>query len=204
MEKSNLLKSSLSFIFFMSGFSALIYQITWQRLLFTGIGTDLSSITVIVSVFMLGLGLGAFFGGRIADNKKFNLLFLFCIIEVLIGVCGLLSYKGIGLLQNLLTHAELYIVGIATFLFLLAPTFLMGTTLPLLTTFINKYIGNIGESIGGLYFANTQGAAVGALTTGIFLFNYLTLSESIYLAASINVLVAVLSFLLYKGKNANA
>ena len=60
--------SSLAGIFFISGFSALIYQICWQRLLFTGFGIDLTSITVIVSVFMAGLGIGAFFGGRIADR----------------------------------------------------------------------------------------------------------------------------------------
>lgn len=59
--------SGLAAIFFISGFSALIYQVCWQRLLFTGFGVDLTSITVIVSVFMAGLGVGAYFGGRIAD-----------------------------------------------------------------------------------------------------------------------------------------
>ena len=67
--------SNLAGIFFVSGFSALIYQVCWQRLLFTGFGVDLTSITVIVSVFMAGLGIGAFFGGRIAD-KFSNLIYL--------------------------------------------------------------------------------------------------------------------------------
>jgi hypothetical protein len=53
--------SNLAGIFFVSGFSALIYQVCWQRLLFTGFGIDLTSITIIVSVFMAGLGIGAFF-----------------------------------------------------------------------------------------------------------------------------------------------
>jgi len=64
--------ANLSGIFFLSGFSALIYQICWQWLLFTGFGIDLTSITVIVSVFMMGLGCGAFFGGRIADVMGFR------------------------------------------------------------------------------------------------------------------------------------
>lgn len=46
----------LSLVFFASGFCALIYQVSWQRLLFSHIGIDLSSITVIISVFMVGLG----------------------------------------------------------------------------------------------------------------------------------------------------
>lgn len=48
----------LSLVFFASGFCALIYQVSWQRLLFSHIGIDLSSITVIISVFMVGLGVG--------------------------------------------------------------------------------------------------------------------------------------------------
>jgi len=43
-------------VFFMSGFAALIYQIAWQRMLFTAFGVDLESITIIIAVFMAGLG----------------------------------------------------------------------------------------------------------------------------------------------------
>ena len=50
-----LLNIFIKTIFFMSGFSALIYQIAWQRMLFTAFGVDLESITVIISVFMAGL-----------------------------------------------------------------------------------------------------------------------------------------------------
>ena len=77
--------ASLAAIFFISGLSALIYQVCWQRLLFTGFGVDLTSITVIVSVFMAGLGIGAFFGGRIADKFSKNIIILFCLIEFGIG-----------------------------------------------------------------------------------------------------------------------
>ena len=80
--------SGLAAIFFISGFSALIYQVCWQRLLFTGFGVDLTSITVIVSVFMAGLGVGAYFGGRIADKFSTRLLIIFCLIELGIGCFG--------------------------------------------------------------------------------------------------------------------
>ena len=80
--------SGLAAIFFISGFSALIYQVCWQRLLFTGFGVDLTSITVIVSVFMAGLGVGAYFGGRIADKFSARLLIIFCLVELGIGCFG--------------------------------------------------------------------------------------------------------------------
>src|SRR5213078_1517436 len=48
--------------FFFSGFPALLYQIVWQRALFTIYGVNIESVTVIVTVFMLGLGLGSLGG----------------------------------------------------------------------------------------------------------------------------------------------
>lgn len=139
--------SSLAAIFFISGFSALIYQICWQRLLFTGFGIDLTSITVIVSVFMAGLGIGAFFGGRIADKFNSNIIIIFCLVELGIGVFGFFSSFLIHTVQNLFIHANLGLLAVVTFILLIFPTFLMGMTLPLLTSFFNHFIENIGKSI---------------------------------------------------------
>ena len=77
-------------------------------------------------------------------------------------------------MQDALIQSGLLILTVAIFLFLILPTFLMGATLPILTSFFNRYIANVGESIGTLYFYNTFGAAMGALTTGFILFNYFT------------------------------
>ena len=192
--------ASLAAIFFISGVSALIYQVCWQRLLFTGFGVDLTSITVIVSVFMAGLGIGAFFGGRIADKFSKNIIILFCLIEFGIGCFGLLSHHLILNLQDMLIHANLLMTALGSFILLLFPTFLMGTTLPLLTSFFNQYIQNIGDSIGQLYFYNTLGAAFGALATGFILFNHFTLSHTIYIAAMLNLGISFLVFIAYGRK----
>ncbi len=194
--------ANLAAIFFISGFSALIYQVSWQRLLFTGFGVDLTSITLIISVFMMGLGVGAFFGGRIADKFANNIIVIFCMVELLIGVFGLFSYHLILGLQSLLVYANLPVLALFTFFLLLLPTFLMGMTLPLLTGFFNQFIDNIGQSIGTLYFYNTLGAAIGALATGFILFNHLTLSQTIQVAAIFNIMIAGLVFMLYGRKYA--
>lgn len=198
--KQQVLLSNLAAIFFISGFSALIYQVSWQRLLFTGFGVDLTSITLIISVFMMGLGIGAFFGGRIADKFPNNIILIFCMVEMLIGIFGLASYHLILSLQSILAHASLPLLAVFTFFLLLLPTFLMGLTLPLLTGYFNQFIDNIGQSIGTLYFYNTLGAAIGALATGFILFNYLTLSQAIQVAAVLNMMIASTIFILY-GRN---
>lgn len=199
-QKQQQLLANLAAIFFISGFSALVYQVSWQRLLFTGFGVDLTSITLIISVFMMGLGIGAFFGGRIADKFPQKIILLFCLVELFIGIFGLVSYYLILGLQFILIQASLPVLSVFTFLLLLLPTFLMGLTLPLLTGYFNQFIDNIGQSIGTLYFYNTLGAAMGALATGFILFNYLTLSQTIQLAAVFNIAIAGLIFMLY-GRN---
>ena len=192
--------ANLVALFFISGFSALIYQVSWQRLLFTGFGVDLTSITVIISIFMLGLGIGAFFGGRIADRFPKKIILLFCCIELLIGIFGFMSYWAIHWLQEIMIHSSMFIMIFGVFLLLLIPTFLMGSTLPLLTAFFNHHISNIGESIGQLYFYNTLGAAMGALSTGFILFNFLTLSQTLMLVAIFNILISLSIFILYGRK----
>ncbi|MDO4433353.1 MAG: fused MFS/spermidine synthase, partial [Alysiella sp.] len=192
--------SQLALIFFISGFSALLYQVSWQRLLFTNIGVDLSSITVVISVFMVGLGIGAYFGGRLADKFSQRVILLFCLAEAAIGLFGFTSYHLILGLGHLLVTANLWQVAFMNFLLLLLPTFMMGATLPLLTFYFNQKMQNIGESIGTLYFYNTLGAALGSLATGFILYNYLTLSQTVYLAACLNTFIALIVWFKYHKK----
>lgn len=197
IESQKELISTLAAIFFISGFSALIYQVCWQRLLFTGFGVDLTSVTIIISIFMVGLGMGAFYGGRMADKLKENTIFIFCLIEFLIGMFGFFSSKLILLLQDHFVYSSILKISFLNFILLLFPTFLMGSTLPLLTSFFNRFLNNVGESIGVLYFYNTLGAGFGALGTGFIFFNYIGLSETIYIAATLNVIVAISGFIIY-------
>ena len=67
----------LLILFFFSGIPALIYQIIWQRSLFSFYGVNIHSITVIVADFMLGLGLGALLGGAISQYKHARLILIF-------------------------------------------------------------------------------------------------------------------------------
>lgn len=59
----------LCILFFFSGFPALIYQLTWQRSLFRIFSVTTESVTIAVTAFMLGLGLGSLAGGWLAWNN---------------------------------------------------------------------------------------------------------------------------------------
>ncbi len=181
----------LVLLFFVSGIAALIYQVCWQRLLFEAFGVDIESVTIIVSTFMLGLGLGALAGGQLADRYPGRQLALFALIEFAIAVFGLLSPWLIRAIGAAAVKGSLGTIAAVNFLLLLSPTVLMGATLPILVTHVVRQFRNIGVSIGLLYFANTLGAACGAALTGMLVLYYLGLASTIYVAVALNIIVSV-------------
>ncbi len=58
------IKSLLFFLFFVSGFCGLLYQIIWLRIAFASFGVISPILSVVISVFMLGLSLGSWAGGK--------------------------------------------------------------------------------------------------------------------------------------------
>src|ERR1035438_4967570 len=51
-------------LFFVSGFCGLLYQVVWTRLAFATFGIITPVLSVVISVFMVGLAIGAWAGGR--------------------------------------------------------------------------------------------------------------------------------------------
>lgn len=187
--------SILLFLFFISGVPALTYQVIWQKLLFTVFGVDLQSVAIIVSTFMLGLGLGALLGGQIGDRSKDKQVLFFVLIELGIGLFGLISYSLIRYIGGVFIQSPQFLIGMVNFLLLLFPAMLMGATLPILVAYLFQRTNNVGISIGKLYFYNTCGASLGGFLAGfIFLVNF-SYSTSLYIAAALNFIVAFLAFL---------
>ncbi len=187
-------------VFFLSGAAALVYQIAWQRLLFTSFGVDIESVTIVVSTFMCGLGLGAIAGGVLADRFQTRLLVLFALCELGIGLFGLASVPLIRTLGEAFATSPRAVVAAVNFGALLVPTSLMWATLPILVTDMVRRHGGVGVSIGTLYFINTLGAASGALALGIGLFAVLELPQAIGAAALVNFTVATGAMLLARSE----
>src|SRR5207244_3059707 len=77
-------------LFFISGFSALIYQVVWQRLLTLYYGVGPISTAIVISAFLCGIGVGGLAGGRIVESiaKRVS---VYVAIELAIGVFGFAS-----------------------------------------------------------------------------------------------------------------
>jgi predicted membrane-bound spermidine synthase len=185
-------------IFVLSGFSALLYQVVWQRSLFAIYGINVESVTVIVTAFMLGLGVGSLVGGEVSKSPKRPALLLFSLVELGIGVFGFLSlplFHWVGSLTLGLAPLATFAI---TFVLVLVPTTLMGSTLPLLVAHSVRGSGNVGRSVGVLYFVNTLGSGLAALATVYVLFGALGQARTVYLAALGNLTVSALAFVQHR------
>jgi spermidine synthase len=185
-------------LFFFSGFPALIYQIVWQRALFTIYGVNVESVTVVVTAFMLGLGLGSLAGGRLS-RTRLPLVALFAAVELATAAYGALSLP-------LFHKVALWTAGAGTletaafsFALIVAPTILMGSTLPILLAYLVRSMPNVGRATGMLYFVNTLGSATACFVAGEFTMRYLGMSGSVRLAAGCNAAIGVTALLAWRG-----
>lgn len=190
--RSRLPRVLLLAVFFLSGAAAILYQLVWQRALFTIYGTSAESVTLVVTAFMLGLGLGSLAGGRLSSRPDAPLLVLFGAVEGAIGLFGLGSLPLFRLLSAWTVSASGLEVGLWALVAVLVPTLLMGATLPLLVAHEVRATGNVGRSVGLLYAVNTLGSAVGALGAAGFLLGALGQAGTVAAAAAVNFAASAL------------
>jgi spermidine synthase len=177
--------------FFVSGFPALLYQIVWQRALFTLYGVNIESVTMVVTAFMLGLGLGSLLGGTISRFQRLPLLQVFGVVELMIASYGIFSLRVFHWAATFTAGSAPLQTGLIAFTLIVLPTVLMGSTLPILVSYAVRLSHNVGTSVGALYAANTLGSATACFCAGLFLMRWLGESRTVALAAGLNAVVGV-------------
>lgn len=185
-------------IFFISGFPALMYQISWQRSLFLLFGINIESVTIVVTSFMFGLGVGALLGGLLSRVQHIPLLLVFAVIELSAAAFGVLSPAIFELAGEAGLNSGPVENALRVMSILIIPTALMGASLPILSEFFIRLTGNVGRSVGTLYFANTLGAGFACFLTAILLFPEFGLRATIMTAASLNLLAGLAALVVYR------
>ncbi len=192
----------LLLLFAGSGCSALIYEIVWYHLLQLAIGSTAVSLGVLLATFMGGLCIGSIWFPKLRLRDQHPLR-IYAFLEIGIALCGLLVLFGIPLIDRVyVAGAEhgmpgMLLRGFIAAVCLLPPTILMGASLPAIVRWIESTPRGVSWW-GLLYGGNTMGAVFGCLLAGFYLLRIYNTAVATFVAAAINVTVALLSFVLVK------
>jgi spermidine synthase len=204
---SRLTRGILFMLFFVSGFSGLIYQVVWVRLGFASFGIIAPVLSVILSVFMLGLALGAWAGGLsinfLVRKSGRSGLWFYSGTEIAIGVGAFAVPALFRLVQQLLLSADeadsaryLCLSALALSLSILPWCILMGATFPFMMAFVREENPGNSDSFSFLYVANVLGAMSGSFLSAIVLVELLGLRATLCVAAAGNFSVGIIAALL--------
>jgi spermidine synthase len=200
--------------FFLSGLAGLLYEVVWIRAAGTVIGNTTYAIGTVIGVYMAGLGLGAVWGGRLADRRSGGgLLRLYGLLEAGAGVTAVLAPFLFQLSFPLFKacwsatgggafFAVFRVAGVAAVL--LPPTTLMGATLPVLARFLVLAPGSAPAEAGKAYAVNTFGGVAGVLLGGFWLIPSWGLGSAAWTAFVLNVGIALASVAMARNAPATA
>ncbi len=189
--------------FFLSGLTGLIYEILWTRMIVEIIGGAPFAVSIILTIYMGGLGLGSYIAGRTIDRiaEPMKLVRIYGLLELAIGAYALvipvllIAFKPLYavIYNRLFSYFILY--NILTFIgcaiLLCIPVICMGATLPILCRFYVTRLSHLGSHAGKLYGINTIGAATGALLCGFWLINIFGVWPTLIVAVLVNCVIGL-------------
>ena len=187
-------------LFVASGCAALIYEIVWFQMLQLVLGSSAVSIGVLLGTFMGGMCLGSLGLARLVSRGRHPLR-VYAIIELAIGVSGILMLGAIPLVQYVYTAVVghgvpgLLLRGLFAAICLLPPTVMMGATLPAVSRWVEMSPRGVSW-LGIFYGGNTLGAVFGCLLAGFYLLRVHDMHTATFVAVALNLAVAAGAFAL--------
>ena len=199
-------RNALLAIFTLSGFSGLIYESIWSHYLKLFLGHAAYAQTLVLTVFMGGMALGAWLAARFSPRLR-SLLLAYAMVELLTGAFALVfhpAYLGaVGLTFGEIipaldapTAVNAAKWAVATLL-ILPQSILLGATFPFISGgVVRRFPDKPGATLAMLYFTNSLGAAFGVLASGFVLIERVGLPGTVMIAGVVNVALGLLVWLL--------
>src|SRR5947207_2517879 len=191
---------TVGLLLFGSGFCALVYQIGWFREFRLIFGASTAASAAVLAIFIGGLGVGSLLLGPRADRQPRPLLF-YSNLEATIAICAALSPLLLSLVRTVyiasggsarlgMTAATIGRLALSA-LVLAVPTLAMGGTLPAAARAVTRARDMRRQDVASLYALNTIGAVAGSMIATFWLLELFGTRRTMWLAAGINLLVAV-------------
>jgi spermidine synthase len=184
-----------------SGCAALIYEIVWFQLLQLVIGSSAVSLGLLLAAYMGGLCLGSALLPKLVSTRHHPMR-VYAFLELGIAAFGIIALFGVPLISRIYAAGAgqtgllgLILRGAVAAVCLLPPTFLMGASLPAIARWVETTPRGVSW-LGLLYSANVAGAVTGCVLAGFYLLRVHDMGFATYIAAAINVGVALLALAL--------
>jgi len=193
-------------VFSISGCAGLIYQSIWTQYLGLFLGHAAYAQSLVLAIFMGGMAIGSWWMSARAIHWR-NLLRAYAWVELAIGLAALVFHP-----VYLATTEFAYAVAFPALatdwvaqvfkwlcggLLIFPQAILLGATFPLISnSLMRQRAGENGAILSSLYFSNSIGAAFGALFATFVLLPAVGLPGTMRFAALLNIVVALLAFLL--------
>jgi spermidine synthase len=165
----------------LSGMTALAAEVIWTRLLTLLFGGTAYTFSLILAVFLLGIGIGSSLGSAIARAvERPRMAFGWCQMAL----CGAIAWAAYQLAASLpfwpidpsmaTSQTFNFQLDLARSLWVMLPAaILWGASFPLALASVADRGQDPGRLVGGVYAANTVGAIVGALGGSLVLVTWL-------------------------------
>jgi spermidine synthase len=172
MAMERTIQSLLLFLAVASGIAGLGYEMLWTKSLTTALGHEVTSVLAVLSAYFVGMALGAWALQGPLDRAK-RPAFWYALLEILAGLWALalafhlpfVSTHAVSMLSQDPSLLEHWLFAFSVPIITLFPaTFAMGATLPALERWMSQLRCD-GWVVGGVYGANTLGAALGVILT---------------------------------------
>ncbi|MGO9239266.1 MAG: fused MFS/spermidine synthase [Bryobacteraceae bacterium] len=193
--------------FFLSGFCSLLYQVVWLRVAMAGFGVTTPLVSIVLSIFMAGLALGSWAGGRLVRRLEHRpagfFIALYGAIELVIGISGLTVAPLLRAGRTVLAgqnaswdSAGYYLVSAAWIGVVMLPfCTCMGATFPLAMAGIRAaFRARSSTSFSYLYLANVLGAMAGAVGSAFVFIELLGFAKTLLIAVALNAVIAATAF----------
>ena len=202
------LRRTIFAMFGVSGFCGLLYQIVWVRIAYAFFGIITPVLSIVISVFMLGLLLGSAFGGQLVKklSQRFRMpaILFYALAELGIGFGAFCVPKLFSLMQQALlslgsmdSFGYLFISASAIAVALLPWCILMGFTYPFMMSFVRQVDPSAARSsFSFLYLANVIGGAAGTIVTACVLIELFGFTGTLTIAAVCNATIAAIGIVI--------
>jgi len=189
-------------IAFLCGAGVLVVEVAATRALNPFFGQSTFVWTNVIGLILLGLSVGSFVGGRLADRTRSPALLgaLLTVASVLVGASGWLT----GPVARTILPADLPLESaygflvkgsfLAAFVCFFAPVALLGAVHPFLVRCASREIGEVGSRSGALSAASTLGSIAGTFLTAHLLLWTLGTRGTLLAAGAALMLAAALLF----------